>query len=103
MSRTETPSRYGRTAVNHAELPASPAAATNGSRGKQQLEAASALASAAVLATIVPRPVWRLSLVTIVLSGAEFPNGLPDERNARRALGNIPGAISAAAHTRSTT
>ena len=49
-------SKYGRIVANSTELPAKPAAATNGSSGKQQLEAANALARAAVLAKIGPLP-----------------------------------------------
>jgi hypothetical protein len=67
MRRTEANSKYGRTAVNHAELPARPAAATNGNHGKQQLDAAIALAKAAVLARIVLCPVWRLFFNTAVI------------------------------------
>src|SRR5215472_16266958 len=101
MMRTETVRRYGRTAVNQAELPASPAAATNGSSGKQQLEAATALANAAVLATIVPGPPGSLLVVMAVLyARGDFTNGIPDEGNARRVLGTASDTVRAATHTR---
>ena len=101
MHRTESTRSYGRTAVNHAELPASPAAATNGNSGKQQLDAATALASAAVLAKIVVRPVCRLLLGTAILPGfGEFANGIPDERNARPTLRTTRPAVRPAAHAR---
>ena len=104
MRRTEANSKYGRTAVNHAELPARPAAATNGSSGKQQLDAATALAKAAVLAKTVPCPVWRLSFNTAVvfLRVGELANGLSDQFSAGGALGPVPCAVGAAAHARST-
>ena len=90
-------------ALNHAELPASPAAATNGRSGRQQLEAATAVASAAVLARIVPRPVWVLLLGTAMPSGfSDAPNGLANEGNAWCALPPTSGDICATAHTRIT-
>src|SRR5215469_12244305 len=98
MSRTESTSRYGRTAVNHAEPPASPAAATNGSRGRQQLEAATALARAAVLARMVPLSVWLWFDTAISFWRAGQPaNALPDQINAWRTLGAIPADIGPAA------
>ena len=99
MNRTESTSRYGRTDVNHAELQARPAAATKGSNGRQQLEAATALASAAVLARIVVRPAWRLLSGTAILSGGEFANGASDERNARRTIRTTLTMVRTAKHS----
>jgi hypothetical protein len=100
IRRTETQRRYGRIAVNHAELPARPAAATKGSIGKQQLEAATALASAAVLARIVPRPDWRSLLGTAILSAVgEFPNGLSNEGYTWYALLRTAATIRTAANS----
>src|SRR5215469_863602 len=98
MRRTDTASRYGLTAANHAEPPASPAAATNGRRGRQQLEAATALARAAVLARTVPLPVWLWFDTAISFLKAGQPaNALPDQINAWRTLGAIPPDIGPAA------
>src|SRR5215471_517527 len=53
MRRIEPTSRYGRTSVRNAELPANPAAIMNGKSGRQQLEAATTLPIAARLAATV--------------------------------------------------
>src|SRR5258708_2627170 len=53
MSNTETTSRYGRNGAIKAEAPAAPPATRNGSSGRQQLEAAITLPSAARLANAV--------------------------------------------------
>jgi hypothetical protein len=55
MSAAEANRRYGRIEEKKAELPAAPAAATNGRSGTQQLSAASMLASAPTLANNVLR------------------------------------------------
>ena len=54
MKRIEPTSRYGRTSVRNAEVPANPAAIMNGKSGRQQLEAARTLPTAARLAATVP-------------------------------------------------
>src|SRR5215472_17564551 len=56
MKRIEPTSRYGRTSDRNAEVPASPAAIMNGKSGRQQLEAARTLPTAARLAATVPAP-----------------------------------------------
>jgi len=56
MKRIEPTSRYGRTSVRNAEVPANPAAIMNGKIGRQQLEAARTLPIAARLAATVPAP-----------------------------------------------
>jgi hypothetical protein len=56
MKRIEPTSRYGRTSVKNAEVPANPAAIINGKSGRQQLEAARRLPIAARLAATVPAP-----------------------------------------------
>lgn len=55
MSNTDKTSRYGRKCVKNADVPAAPAANKNGSSGRQQLDAAITLPSAAKLATTVLR------------------------------------------------
>jgi len=57
MKDAETASKYGRTTDRKAEAPAKLAAAMNGMRGRQQLIAAAALASAPALASRVLRVV----------------------------------------------
>src|SRR6516164_11034824 len=57
MKRSEPTSRYGRTSVRNAEVPANPAAIMKGKSGRQQLEAARTLPIAARLAATVPAPV----------------------------------------------
>src|SRR5436190_3687948 len=98
MKRTEAPNRYGRSVAKSAELPASPAAATNGSSGRQQLEAAIALASAAVLARMAPRFRWRgelkrLNTAITFGDGPKLPDGLADQFSRRRAVGRTVPAI----------
>src|SRR5882672_2940801 len=57
MSNTERTSRYGRSPLTKADVPATPAANTKGRSGKQQLDAAITLPSAAKLATtVLPEP-----------------------------------------------
>src|SRR6266849_4245089 len=55
MSNTERTSRYGRNLPTEADIPAAPAANRKGTSGKQQLEAAITLPSAARLAATVLR------------------------------------------------
>src|SRR5215831_4550157 len=56
MKRIEPTSRYGRISVRNAEVPANPAAIMNGKSGRQQLDAARTLPTAARLAATVPAP-----------------------------------------------
>ena len=91
---------------NHEVLLAKPAAATNGRSGRQQLDAATALAKPAALVSIVLRPVLRLPLATAItlLKTCDFAmNGLPDQLNAWRAPETTLADIGAAAEARSTT
>ena len=53
ISSTDRTTRYGRNCATKAEVPAAPAAKRKGSTGRQQLDAAITLASAARLATAV--------------------------------------------------
>ena len=53
LSSTDRTTRYGRNCATKAEVPAAPAAKRKGSTGRQQLDAAITLASAARLATAV--------------------------------------------------
>src|SRR6266481_4688232 len=53
MSSTEATSKYGRSVPTKADVPAAPAANRNGRSGKQQLDAAITLPSAARLANTV--------------------------------------------------
>ncbi len=53
MSNTEAKSRYGRSLTTKADVPAAPAANTNGRSGRQQLEAAITLPTAARLENTV--------------------------------------------------
>src|SRR5262249_14318475 len=69
MKRIEPTSRYGRTSVRNAELPANPAAIIKGKSGRQQLEAARTLPIAARLAATVPAP---LDDSVRVLAGIAF-------------------------------
>src|SRR5579872_3952734 len=85
MSSTDAPSRHGRNVARSAEPPAKPAAATNGNRGKQQLEAPKALAMAPTLAKFVRRFV-----LTPESDTADLPSCFPycgpyplDRRHAR--------------------
>ena len=55
MSNIDKTNRYGRNCVKNADVPAAPAANKNGSSGRQQVEAAITLPSAARLATTVLR------------------------------------------------
>jgi hypothetical protein len=54
MASREPTRRYGRISERNAEVPANPAAITNGKRGRQQLEATKTLPMAAKLAATVP-------------------------------------------------
>jgi len=56
MKTIEPISRYGRTSVRNAEVPANPAAIMKGKSGRQQLEAARTLPIAARLAATAPAP-----------------------------------------------
>src|SRR5581483_397706 len=73
----ESPSRYGRACARNADPPAKPAAATNGSTGRQQLEAASTLPTAATLANQTP-----------VVFGEPSLGGLPRRSSCRRIVSN---------------
>ena len=53
MSNADKTSRYGRNWTINVDVPAAPAANRNGSNGRQQLDAAITLPSAARLATTV--------------------------------------------------
>jgi len=53
MSKTDATSRYGRSLPTKADVPAAPAANTNGRRGRQQLDALITLPSAARLVNAV--------------------------------------------------
>src|SRR5258708_1187283 len=94
---TDAPTRQGRTPGSTAETPAMPAAATNGNSGKQQLEAAKALAMAAMLAKFVRRSVILCGSGMFALSGGfAYRSPYPGDRR-------VPGAkaaikISAAHH-----
>src|SRR5215471_19378188 len=66
MKRMEPTSRYGRTSVKNAEVPARPAAIINGRSGRQQLEAARTLPIAARLAATVPAPLDESDRVVLV-------------------------------------
>ena len=67
MDNAEAASRNGRTFTKNAELPAVPAANTNGNRGKQQLDAKITLPRAARLATIVLLELVRFPVSSFVV------------------------------------
>ncbi len=70
----DAPSKYGRAAARNAELPAAPAANTNGKIGRQQLDAANTLPIAAIPASAPPAVGSVFVLMSILLNdGPPFP------------------------------
>src|SRR5216684_6804909 len=99
MSSAETNNKYGRTDERKAEPPAKPAATINGMSGRQQLDAATTLASAPTPANNV----LRLAVASFTVNLMCLAQRLPDHCERRKPLRQARFGVRPAIHACSST